>query len=145
MLVLKYDLFYLTGVAGMCSKTAVAPLDRIKILLQAHSNHYKHLGVFSGLRHIVRRESLWALYKGNSAQMVRIFPYAATQFTAFEFYKRVCNIIFNNNFICSFMFWCELIEMHSIVYSMSEHWYQQINSSKTRTNSSLGLALALQP
>lgn len=80
---------YFTGVAGMCSKTAVAPLDRIKILLQAHSNHYKHLGVFSGLRHIVRKESLWALYKGNSAQMVRIFPYAATQFTAFEFYKRV--------------------------------------------------------
>lgn len=77
------------GVAGMCSKTAVAPLDRIKILLQAHSNHYKHLGVFSGLRHIVRKESFVALYKGNSAQMVRIFPYAATQFTAFEFYKRV--------------------------------------------------------
>lgn len=73
----------------MCSKTAVAPLDRIKILLQAHSNHYKHLGVFSGLRHIVRKESFIALYKGNSAQMVRIFPYAATQFTAFEFYKRV--------------------------------------------------------
>lgn len=73
----------------MCSKTAVAPLDRIKILLQAHSTHYKHLGVFTGLRHIVRKESLWALYKGNSAQMVRIFPYAATQFTAFEVYKRV--------------------------------------------------------
>lgn len=28
----------------MCSKTAVAPLDRIKILLQAHSGHYKHFG-----------------------------------------------------------------------------------------------------
>lgn len=85
-----------TGVAGMCSKTAVAPLDRIKILLQAHSNHYKHLGVFSGLRHIVHKESLWALYKGNSAQMVRIFPYAATQFTAFEFYKRVSSRNANN-------------------------------------------------
>lgn len=84
-------IYFCTGVAGMCSKTTVAPLDRIKILLQAHSNHYKHLGVFSGLRHIIRRESLWALYKGNSAQMVRIFPYAATQFTTFEFYKRVSN------------------------------------------------------
>lgn len=72
----------------MCSKTAVAPLDRIKILLQAHSKHYKHLGVFSGLRQIVKLESFWALYKGNGAQMVRIFPYAATQFTAFEIYKR---------------------------------------------------------
>lgn len=73
----------------MCSKTAVAPLDRIKILLQAHSLHYKHLGVFTGLRHIVRKESFVALYKGNGAQMVRIFPYAATQFTAFEIYKKV--------------------------------------------------------
>jgi solute carrier family 25 (mitochondrial carrier protein), member 16 len=73
----------------MCSKTTVAPLDRIKILLQAHSIHYKHLGVFAGLRHIVRKESFFALYKGNMAQMVRIFPYASTQFTAFEVYKKV--------------------------------------------------------
>ncbi|XP_015510575.1 solute carrier family 25 member 16 isoform X1 [Neodiprion pinetum] len=76
------------GVAGMCSKTAVAPLDRIKILLQAHSQHYKHLGVFAGLKEIVQREAFFALYKGNGAQMVRIFPYAATQFTAFEIYKK---------------------------------------------------------
>ncbi|KAG5668061.1 hypothetical protein PVAND_016017 [Polypedilum vanderplanki] len=76
------------GVAGMCSKTTVAPLDRMKILLQAHQTHYKHLGVFSGLINIVKKESFIALYKGNGAQMIRIFPYAATQFTAFEFYKR---------------------------------------------------------
>lgn len=73
----------------MCSKTTVAPLDRIKILLQAHQTHYKNLGVFSGLMTIVRKESFIALYKGNGAQMVRIFPYAATQFTAFEIYKKV--------------------------------------------------------
>lgn len=73
----------------MCSKTTVAPLDRIKILLQAHQTHYKHLGVFSGLMNIVKKESFIALYKGNGAQMVRIFPYAATQFTAFEIYKKV--------------------------------------------------------
>ncbi|XP_014210956.1 graves disease carrier protein-like [Copidosoma floridanum] len=80
--------FIAGGVAGMCSKTTVAPLDRIKILLQAHNSHYKHLGVFSGLREIVSREHFFALYKGNFAQMVRIFPYAATQFTAFEIYKK---------------------------------------------------------
>jgi solute carrier family 25 (mitochondrial carrier protein), member 16 len=73
----------------MCSKTTVAPLDRIKILLQAHSVHYKHLGVFAGLREIIRKESFFALWKGNMAQMVRIFPYASTQFTAFEVYKKV--------------------------------------------------------
>lgn len=76
------------GVAGMCSKTSVAPLDRIKILLQAQNVHYRHHGVFAGLAAIVRQESLIALYKGNGAQMVRIFPYAATQFTSFEIYKQ---------------------------------------------------------
>ncbi|ODN05545.1 Graves disease carrier protein [Orchesella cincta] len=77
------------GVAGMCAKTSVAPLDRMKILLQAHSKHYSHLGVFSGLRGIVKKERFIALYKGNGAQMVRIFPYAATQFTSFEMYKKL--------------------------------------------------------
>lgn len=71
----------------MCSKTTVAPLDRMKILFQAHNIHYKNLGVWSGLKTIVQKESFWALYKGNGAQMIRIFPYAATQFTAFDLYK----------------------------------------------------------
>lgn len=73
----------------MCSKSVVAPLDRIKILLQAKNHHYVEQGVFSGLRKIVGHENLLALYKGNGAQMVRIFPYAATQFSAFEMYKKV--------------------------------------------------------
>lgn len=79
------------GIAGMCAKTTVAPLDRIKILLQGQNVHYKNHGVFSGLAAIVRSESALALYKGNGAQMVRIFPYAATQFTAFEIYKKYLN------------------------------------------------------
>ncbi|KAG8042679.1 hypothetical protein G9C98_005314 [Cotesia typhae] len=85
------------GVAGMCSKTTVAPLDRIKILLQAHSHHYKHLGVFSGLKEIILKEKFFALYKGNFAQMIRIFPYAATQYTSFEMYKKYMGTIFGKN------------------------------------------------
>lgn len=47
------------------------------------------LGVFSGLKGIVQKESFLGLYKGNGAQMVRIFPYGAFQFASFEFYKMV--------------------------------------------------------
>lgn len=85
------------GIAGMVSKTTVAPLDRVKILLQAHNRHHESHGVFKGIRHIIKSESLIALYKGNGAQMVRIFPYAATQFTSFEMYKRSLQGVFGKN------------------------------------------------
>lgn len=50
-------------------------------------------GVFSGLRGIVQKESVMGLYKGNGAQMVRIFPYGAVQFVSFEIYKTVMILI----------------------------------------------------
>ena len=81
--------FIAGGVAGMCAKTAVAPLDRIKILLQAQSVHYKDLGVVTGLQKIVQQENMLALFRGNGAQMVRIFPYGALQFTSFEVFKKL--------------------------------------------------------
>ncbi|XP_054165502.1 solute carrier family 25 member 16-like [Oppia nitens] len=86
--------FLAGGIAGMTSKTAVAPLDRIKILLQVHNIHYKEYGVFTGLRAIIRNEKFLSLYKGNGAQMVRIFPYAAVQYMSFEIYKRGLSILF---------------------------------------------------
>nr|XP_023014419.1 graves disease carrier protein homolog [Leptinotarsa decemlineata] len=78
----------------MVSKTTVAPLDRVKILLQAHNRHHETHGVISGIRHIMKSEGPLALYKGNGAQMVRIFPYAATQFTSFEIYKKYLDGVF---------------------------------------------------
>lgn len=81
--------FVAGGVAGCCAKTTIAPLDRVKILLQAQSPHYKHLGVFSTLRAVPQKEGILGLYKGNGAMMVRIFPYGAIQFMAFDKYKKL--------------------------------------------------------
>ncbi|XP_069756988.1 solute carrier family 25 member 16 isoform X2 [Narcine bancroftii] len=77
------------GVAGCCAKSTIAPLDRVKILLQAHNHHYNHLGVFSVLRAVPKKEGFLGLYKGNGAMMVRIFPYGAIQFTAFDRYRKI--------------------------------------------------------
>ncbi|XP_044276389.1 graves disease carrier protein isoform X1 [Varanus komodoensis] len=77
------------GVAGCCAKTTIAPLDRVKILLQAHNHHYKHLGVISTLCAVPKKEGYLGFYKGNGAMMIRIFPYGAIQFTAFGQYKKI--------------------------------------------------------
>ncbi|XP_031591084.1 graves disease carrier protein [Oreochromis aureus] len=81
--------FVAGGVAGCCAKTTIAPLDRVKILLQAQNPHYKHLGVISTLRAVPKKEGILGLYKGNGAMMVRIFPYGAIQFMAFDKYKKL--------------------------------------------------------
>ncbi|XP_024153604.1 graves disease carrier protein [Oryzias melastigma] len=83
--------FVAGGVAGCCAKTTIAPLDRVKILLQGQSPHYKHLGVFATLLNVPKKEGLLGLYKGNGAMMVRIFPYGAIQFMAFDKYKKLLN------------------------------------------------------
>jgi len=49
----------------------------------------KFSGVFSAAAHVTRREGFVGLYRGNGAQMVRIFPYAAVQFLSYEQYKKV--------------------------------------------------------
>ncbi|BFZ17276.1 hypothetical protein BsWGS_20315 [Bradybaena similaris] len=87
--VIAFKTFLSGGIAGCCAKTVVAPLDRVKILLQAHNQHYKHLGVFSAVRHVVRKEGFIGLYQGNGVQMMRIFPYAAIQFLSYEQFKQV--------------------------------------------------------
>jgi solute carrier family 25 protein 16 len=81
--------FIAGGVAGCCAKTTIAPLDRTKILLQVHSKSYSHLGIFPALASIYRTEGVRGLYRGNTVMMVRIFPYAAIQFSCYEQCKRV--------------------------------------------------------
>lgn len=75
------------GLAGSVAKTLVAPIDRVKILLQVHSTHYEGFGILSTFLQVVRQEGPLALYNGNGAQLLRIFPYAAMQFTSYELYK----------------------------------------------------------
>ena len=85
------------GIAGMTSKTSIAPLDRMKILLQAHNDHYKSCGVISGMVRVVKNEGFLGLYKGNGAMMIRVFPYAAAQFVSFDFYKKSLSPYFHKD------------------------------------------------
>lgn len=77
------------GVAGCVAKTAIAPLDRVKILFQAQNPEYQKYsgrwtGVFIAGREIVRSDGTAALFQGHSATLLRIFPYAAIKYMAYD-------------------------------------------------------------
>ncbi|ORZ35764.1 mitochondrial carrier domain-containing protein, partial [Catenaria anguillulae PL171] len=86
--------FLAGGIAGCAAKSAVAPLDRVKILFQTNSPHFAHhrgslSGVFRAALDIRNQHGLGGLFQGHSATLIRIFPYAAIKFMAFEQYKHV--------------------------------------------------------
>ena len=86
-LVLVGKQLFAGGISGCIAKSVIAPLDRTKILLQAHHPYYKHYGVFRCMWEISKREGFFSLWKGNAMMMIRIFPYAACQFFCFERFK----------------------------------------------------------
>ena len=72
------------GVAGMVAKSVVAPIDRIKILYQVSSAHFHLRDVPHVAYNIVQNEGLSALWKGNTATLIRVFPYSGIQFMVFD-------------------------------------------------------------
>ncbi|KAI9814352.1 MAG: hypothetical protein M1826_002264 [Phylliscum demangeonii] len=77
------------GLAGCAAKTVVGPLDRVKILFQASSPQFaKYSGSWAGLstalQDIYHQDGTVGLFKGHSATLLRIFPYAAIKFLAYE-------------------------------------------------------------
>ncbi|CAB4280101.1 hypothetical protein PRUPE_5G115400 [Prunus persica] len=73
------------GVAGGVSRTAVAPLERLKILLQVQNPHsIKYSGTIQGLKYIWRTEGLRGLFKGNGTNCARIVPNSAVKFFSYE-------------------------------------------------------------
>ncbi|KAL1806017.1 hypothetical protein DCAR_0831769 [Daucus carota subsp. sativus] len=73
------------GVAGGVSRTAVAPLERLKILLQVQNPHsIKYNGTVQGLKYIWRTEGFRGLFKGNGTNCARIVPNSAVKFYSYE-------------------------------------------------------------
>ncbi|KAI9667412.1 MAG: hypothetical protein M1821_000227 [Bathelium mastoideum] len=77
------------GFAACAAKTVVGPLDRVKILFQASSPQFAKytgswFGVVKAMRDIQAQEGARGLFRGHSATLLRIFPYAAIKFAAYE-------------------------------------------------------------
>lgn len=72
------------AVAGTLAKTAIAPCDRVKIIFQVSERPFS---LRAAVRHgadIVRNEGVLRLWKGHSAMVARVLPYASIHFAAHE-------------------------------------------------------------
>jgi len=79
--------FMLAGVAAGVSKTAAAPIERIKLLVQNQDEMIKqgrldrpYNGVLDCLRRVLSTEGVQPLWRGNLANVIRYFPTQALNF-----------------------------------------------------------------
>ncbi|XP_016981514.1 mitochondrial coenzyme A transporter SLC25A42 isoform X2 [Drosophila rhopaloa] len=79
--------------AGALAKTVIAPLDRTKINFQIRNDiPFSFRASLRYLQNTYANEGVLALWRGNSATMARIVPYAAIQFTAHEQWRRILHV-----------------------------------------------------
>ena len=75
------------------SRTAVAPLERLKILMQVQGNQKVYTGVWQGLKHMARTEGVRGMMKGNLANCIRIVPNSAVKFLTYEQLSRRAAVV----------------------------------------------------
>lgn len=87
--------FMVGGVSAAVSKTAVAPIERVKLLLQvqdaskhiAQEDRYK--GIVDCFQRVNREQGFASFWRGNLANVIRYFPTQALNFAFKDTYKKV--------------------------------------------------------
>merc|ERR1711982_31426 len=86
--------FLMGGVAAAISKTAAAPIERVKLLIQNQDEMMKagrldrkYDGIMECFRRTAQQEGVVSLWRGNTANVLRYFPTQALNFAFRDTYK----------------------------------------------------------
>jgi len=88
--------FMMGGVSAAISKTAAAPIERVKLLIQNQDEMIKsgrlkepYKGILDCFRRVIRDEGIIFLWRGNTANVIRYFPTQALNFAFKDQIKRL--------------------------------------------------------
>lgn len=89
--------FMIGGVSAAVSKTAVAPIERVKLLLQTQDANKKiqdgtakkYTGILDCFARVSKEEGIGAFWRGNLANVIRYFPTQALNFAFKDTYKKI--------------------------------------------------------
>lgn len=88
--------FMMGGVSAAVSKTAAAPIERIKLLIQNQDEMIKqgrlaspYKGIGDCFSRTIADEGFGALWRGNIANVIRYFPTQALNFAFKDYFKRL--------------------------------------------------------
>merc|ERR1711887_378873 len=87
--------FVAGGISAAVSKTAVAPIERVKLLLQVQAvskqltEAQKYKGMVDCFTRIPKEQGFAAFWRGNLANVIRYFPTQALNFAFKDKYKQV--------------------------------------------------------
>jgi solute carrier family 25 (adenine nucleotide translocator) protein 4/5/6/31 len=88
--------FLMGGVSAAVSKTAAAPIERVKLLIQNQDEMLKsgrlsepYKGIGECFSRTIRDEGVLALWRGNLANVLRYFPTQALNFAFKDYFKKL--------------------------------------------------------
>jgi solute carrier family 25 (adenine nucleotide translocator) protein 4/5/6/31 len=95
--------FMIGGVSAAVSKTVVAPIERVKLLLQVQdamskkaakggepvSEMKKYTGIGDCFSRVYNEQGFGAFWRGNTANVIRYFPTQALNFSFKDVYKKI--------------------------------------------------------
>jgi len=83
------------GVSAAISKTVVAPIERVKLLLQVQASSTQispdkqYKGIIDAFRRIPAEQGMVSFWRGNLANVIRYFPTQALNFAFKDRYKQI--------------------------------------------------------